>query len=59
MGRQVTLDLIILYICLKFLIHIKGLTSKAFREAAKRISKAVDQVGGDRRRQIQNLWKKR
>ena len=36
-----------------------GLTSKAVREAAKRICKAVDQVGGDRRRQIQSLWKKR
>lgn len=29
-----------------------GLTSKAIREAAKRICKAVDQVGGDRRKQV-------
>jgi len=36
-----------------------GLTSKAVREAMKRIVQAVDQVGGDRRRQIQRLWKKR
>jgi len=36
-----------------------GLTSKAVREATKRICRAVDQVGGDRRRQIQNLWRKR
>ena len=36
-----------------------GLTSKAVREATKRICKAVDQVGGDRRRQIQGLWKRR
>ena len=37
-----------------------GLTSKAVREAAKRISKAVDQViGGDRRRQIRKLFKRR
>lgn len=35
-----------------------GLTSKAVREAAKRICKAVDQVGGDRRRQVKGLWKR-
>lgn len=35
-----------------------GLTSKAIREAAKRITKAVDQVGGDRRRQVKGLWKR-
>ena len=29
-----------------------GLTSKAVREAAQRICRAVDQVGGDRRRQV-------
>ena len=37
-----------------------GLTSKAVREAAKRISKAVDQViGGDRRKQIRKLFQRR
>ncbi|EKU23104.1 soluble pyridine nucleotide transhydrogenase, partial [Nannochloropsis gaditana CCMP526] len=36
-----------------------GLTSKAVREAAKRILKTVDQVGGDRMKQIRRLWKKR
>jgi len=36
-----------------------GLTSKAVREAAKRICKAVDQVGGDRRKQVRGLWKRR
>ena len=35
-----------------------GLTSKAVREAAKRICRAVDQVGGDRRRQVKGLWKR-
>lgn len=35
-----------------------GLTSKAVREAAKRICKAVDQIGGDRRRQVKGLWKR-
>ncbi|CAM9303321.1 unnamed protein product [Discosporangium mesarthrocarpum] len=33
-----------------------GLTSKAVREAAKQIVKAVDQIGGDRRRQIRRMW---
>lgn len=36
-----------------------GLTSKAVREAAKRIIKTVEQVGGDRDRQIRRLWKRR
>ena len=36
-----------------------GLTSKAVREAAKRILKTVDQVGGDRMKQIRRLWGKR
>jgi pyruvate/2-oxoglutarate dehydrogenase complex dihydrolipoamide dehydrogenase (E3) component len=36
-----------------------GLTSKAVREAARRICKAVDQVGGDRRKQIRGLWRRR
>ena len=36
-----------------------GLTSKAVREATKRLTRAVDQIGGDRRRQIQGLWKRR
>jgi len=36
-----------------------GLTSKAVREAAKRILKTVDQVGGDRMKQIKRLWGKR
>jgi pyruvate/2-oxoglutarate dehydrogenase complex dihydrolipoamide dehydrogenase (E3) component len=35
-----------------------GLTSKAVREAAKRICKAVDQIGGDRRRQVKGLWRR-
>lgn len=35
-----------------------GLTSKAVREATKRICKAVDQIGGDRRRQVKGLWKR-
>lgn len=35
-----------------------GLTSKAVREATQRICKAVDQVGGDRRRQVKGLWKR-
>ncbi|KAG5178163.1 hypothetical protein JKP88DRAFT_142965, partial [Tribonema minus] len=34
-----------------------GLTSKAVREATKQIVQAVDQVGGDRRRQIRRLWR--
>ena len=29
-----------------------GLTSKAVREAAKRIIKAVEQIGGDKRKQV-------
>eukprot|EP00601_Ochromonadales_sp_CCMP2298_P028597 CAMPEP_0173333288 /NCGR_PEP_ID=MMETSP1144-20121109/4794_1 /TAXON_ID=483371 /ORGANISM="non described non described, Strain CCMP2298" /LENGTH=399 /DNA_ID=CAMNT_0014278205 /DNA_START=189 /DNA_END=1384 /DNA_ORIENTATION=- len=36
-----------------------GLTSKAVREAAKRICKAVDQIGGDRRKQVRGLWRRR
>uniref|UniRef100_A0A7S2Y1R6 NAD(P)(+) transhydrogenase (Si-specific) n=1 Tax=Fibrocapsa japonica TaxID=94617 RepID=A0A7S2Y1R6_9STRA len=36
-----------------------GLTSKAVREATKRICKAIDQVGGDRRRQVRGLWRRR
>ena len=36
-----------------------GLTSKAVREATKRIIKTVEQIGGDRDRQIKRLWKKR
>eukprot|EP00611_Tribonema_gayanum_P015792 TRINITY_DN276_c2_g1_i2.p1 TRINITY_DN276_c2_g1~~TRINITY_DN276_c2_g1_i2.p1 ORF type:complete len:661 (-),score=253.92 TRINITY_DN276_c2_g1_i2:740-2524(-) len=36
-----------------------GLTSKAVREATKQIVQAVDQVGGDRRRQIRRLWRMR
>lgn len=36
-----------------------GLTSKAVREATKRICKAIDQVGGDRRKQIKSLWRRR
>jgi pyruvate/2-oxoglutarate dehydrogenase complex dihydrolipoamide dehydrogenase (E3) component len=35
-----------------------GLTSKAIREAAKRFCSAIDQIGGDRRKQIKNLWKR-
>ena len=35
-----------------------GLTSKAVREATKRIVRAVDQIGGDRRRQVRGLWKR-
>lgn len=35
-----------------------GLTSKAIREAAKRLCNAIDQIGGDRRKQIKNLWKR-
>jgi len=35
-----------------------GLSSKAVREAARRICKAVDQIGGDRRRQVKGLWKR-
>ena len=35
-----------------------GLTSKAVREAAKRICRAVDQIGGDRRRQVKGLWRR-
>lgn len=36
-----------------------GLTSKAVREAAKRICAAIDQIGGDRRRQVKGLWKRK
>ena len=36
-----------------------GLSSKAVREATKRITLAIDQIGGDRRRQINGLWKRR
>lgn len=36
-----------------------GLTSKAVREATKQIVQTVNQVGGDRRRQIRRLWTKR
>ena len=32
-----------------------GLSSKAIREATKRIVKAIDAIGGDRRRQVQSL----
>ena len=35
-----------------------GLTSKAVREAAKRIVRAVDQIGGDKRKQVKGLWKR-
>ena len=35
-----------------------GLTSKAVREATKRICRAVDQIGGDRRRQVRGLWRR-
>ena len=35
-----------------------GLTSKAVREATKRICRAVDQIGGDRRRQVKGLWRR-
>lgn len=35
-----------------------GLTSKAVREAAKRIVKAIDQIGGDRRKQVKSLWRR-
>lgn len=36
-----------------------GLTSKAVREAAKRIVKAVDQIGGSKKRQIAGLWRRK
>lgn len=36
-----------------------GLSSKAVREATRRICSAVDQIGGDRRRQIAGLWKRK
>ena len=36
-----------------------GLSSKAVREATKRICSAIDQIGGDRRRQINSLWKRK
>ena len=36
-----------------------GLTSKAVREATKRIVKAVDQIGGSRKRQIAGLWERK
>ena len=35
-----------------------GLTSKAIREAAKRLCNAIDPIGGDRRKQMKNLWKR-
>lgn len=35
-----------------------GLTSKAIREACKRITKSIDQIGGDRRKQVKALWKR-
>eukprot|EP00968_Pinguiococcus_pyrenoidosus_P021863 scaffold2945_cov244-Pinguiococcus_pyrenoidosus.AAC.8 len=35
-----------------------GLTSKAVREAAERIAKAVEQLGGDKVKQIRKLWKR-
>jgi pyruvate/2-oxoglutarate dehydrogenase complex dihydrolipoamide dehydrogenase (E3) component len=34
-----------------------GLTSKAVREATKRIVGAVGQIGGDSRRQVKRLWR--
>lgn len=34
------------------------MTSKAVREATKRIVRAVDQIGGDRRRQVRGLWRR-
>lgn len=36
-----------------------GLTSKAVREATKRICSAIDQIGGDKRKQIGGLWKRK
>jgi NAD(P) transhydrogenase len=36
-----------------------GLSSKAVREATKRITNAIDQIGGDRRKQIRGLWKRK
>jgi pyruvate/2-oxoglutarate dehydrogenase complex dihydrolipoamide dehydrogenase (E3) component len=36
-----------------------GLSSKAVREATKRICAAIDQIGGDRRRQINGLWRRK
>lgn len=36
-----------------------GLTSKAVREAAKRFCNAIDSIGGDRRKQIRGLWKRK
>ena len=35
-----------------------GLTSKAVREAAERIVGAVEQIGGDRRKQMAKLWRR-
>mmetsp|Transcript_4100 Transcript_4100/g.4230 ORF Transcript_4100/g.4230 Transcript_4100/m.4230 type:complete len:468 (+) Transcript_4100:32-1435(+) len=35
-----------------------GLSSKAIREAANRICKAIDQIGGDRKKQVKALWKR-
>ena len=35
-----------------------GLTSKAIIEAANRICKAIDQIGGDGKKQIKSLWKR-
>jgi NADPH-dependent 2,4-dienoyl-CoA reductase/sulfur reductase-like enzyme len=36
-----------------------GLSSKAFREATKVLVRAIDTIGGDRRRQIRALWRRR
>jgi pyruvate/2-oxoglutarate dehydrogenase complex dihydrolipoamide dehydrogenase (E3) component len=36
-----------------------GLTSKAVREATKRFCGAIEQIGGDRRRQIGGLWRRK
>ncbi len=36
-----------------------GLTSKAVREAAKRFCSAIESIGGDRRKQIRGLWKRK
>lgn len=36
-----------------------GLTSKAVREATKRICNAIEQIGGDIRKQIGGLWKRK
>ena len=36
-----------------------GLTSKAVREATKRICAAIEQIGGDKRKQIKGLWRRK